>query len=164
MEHRWRLARQVVTVPFVTPGFLLTIYVGVSVFGFIKNSSEHYSNFVLAIVAMTGLLGIRNLIDARLADQNLGFFWPRMAFTVVGFGMAVVGAGFVRLNALRLETIAPFFEPGDFAFGMVLTVGVLALTLLHWGWVLTAVIAAAIVYFFYGHLIGNFLQIGRAHD
>src|SRR3546814_61760 len=47
---------------------------------------------------------------------------------------------------------------------MVLTVGVLALTLLHWGWVLTAVIAAAIVYFFYGHLIGNFLLSHPAYD
>src|SRR3546814_874723 len=112
---------------------------------------------------MTGLLGIRNLIDDKI-ERNPRFFWPRMAFTVAALAAAVVGAGFVRLNALRLESIAPFFEPGDFAFGMVLTVGVLALTLLHWGWVLTAVIAAAIVYFFYGHLIGNFLLSHPAYD
>src|SRR3546814_13563085 len=77
---------------------------------------------------MTGLLGIRNLIDDKI-ERNPRFFWPRMAFTVAALAAAVVGAGFVRLNALRLESIAPFFEPGDFAFGMVLTVGVLALTL-----------------------------------
>jgi hypothetical protein len=63
----WRTLRTVVDVPFLVIGVLLTVYIGFSAFGYVKNSSEHYSNFILGICLMTGLLAIRNLCDESWA-------------------------------------------------------------------------------------------------
>ncbi len=138
-------------------GAVLTFYIGLNVFGLIRNSSEHYATFVLAIVLMAGLLAVRNVVDARLAGGASRYFWPRMAVAIVSTTMATLGAGFIRLHAVRLEMAQPFFEPFDIQMGFVFTVGVLLLTWIHWGPLLTTIIAAAIVYFFYGHLIDNVL-------
>jgi TRAP transporter 4TM/12TM fusion protein len=80
-----------------------------------------------------------------------------MATAVLSTAMATLGAGFIRLHAVRLEMAQPFFEPFDIQMGFVFTAGVLLLTWIHWGPLLTTIIAAAIVYFFYGHLIDNVL-------
>ena len=43
----------------------------------------------------------------------------------------------------------------DFLVGLVFLVGVLLVTLHHWGWILTSLITLAILYFFFGHHIEN---------
>src|SRR2546428_261557 len=48
---------------------------------------------------------------------------------------------------------APSFGSLDMGFGWVFTVGVLMLTLIHWGPTLTTIVALAIAYFFYGQYI-----------
>ena len=59
------------------------------------------------------------------------------------------------MNADRLERTAPFFDGFDMAMGGVFTVGVLLLTLIHWGPTLTTIVALAIAYFFYGQHIDH---------
>ncbi len=49
----------------------------------------------------------------------------------------------------------PFFDSFDMAMGGVFTVGVLLLTLIHWGPTLTTIVALAIVYFFFGQYIDH---------
>ena len=51
----WKKLRIAVDIPFLLIGAALTIYIGFAAFGFVKNSSEHYSNFILGICLMTGL-------------------------------------------------------------------------------------------------------------
>ena len=68
--NTWQKLRTTVDVPFVAIGVLLTIYIGFAAFGFVKNSSEHYSNFILGVCLMAGLLAIRNLCDEKLGLQQ----------------------------------------------------------------------------------------------
>ncbi len=164
METRWKTARLLVHVPFMCVGIVLTLYIAVATFGVIKNSSEHYSNFILAVSFMSGLLAIRNLIDARINNARVRFFWCRMGVAAAALIAVTIGAGFIRLNAVRLESIQPFFEPGDFAFGLTFTIAVLALVFIHWGWLLTTVISAAILYFFFGHNIESVLFTHPKYD
>ncbi len=164
----WKTLRQAVDLPFLAIGAVLTIYIGFAAFGFTSNSSEHYSNFILGIVLMTGLLALRNLCDERLGmtDPETGairpvrpFFWPRLAFASIALVMSAIAMGYIRYNAVYLETTQPFFAPKDMIFGWLMTVSILMLTLIHWGWLLTSVICIAIAYFFFGHTIQNPLFI-----
>ena len=62
--------------------------------------------------------------------------------------MGIAGALYVRIHALRLDQIHPFFEQVDFYVGLVLLAGVLLLNWLHWGGLLTSLVLITIVYFF----------------
>ncbi len=68
--NTWQKLRTAADVPFIAVGVLLTIYIGFAAFGFVKNSSEHYSNFILGVCLMAGLLAVRNLCDERLGIQQ----------------------------------------------------------------------------------------------
>lgn len=171
----WRKFRTAVDIPFVAIGLLLTVYIGFSAFGYVKNSSEHYSNFILGVCLMTGLLAIRNLCDEKLGLEQTAsdagassgvkpLFWPRFALAVVALVMSAVGMGYVRLNAVHLETSQPFFTDTDMVFGWLMTISILILTFIHWGWLLTTVISISIAYFFFGYLIENPLFVTPKYD
>lgn len=155
--HTWKTLRLALNAPFWLVGVALTIYLGFALFGFVRSSSEHYSSFMLAIVLMTGLLAVRNLVDARLQELKVRFFGARMALALIATLLATIAAAYIRYHAIRLETIAPFFEGFDLVIGFVLTVGILLLTLIHWGPLLTSIITIGILYFFYGHHIHSVL-------
>ncbi len=80
-------------------------------------------------------------------------FWLPFAIAVIGTVLAIASAGYVRWNAVHLETTQPFFAAQDFNVGLVLIVSVLVLNWFHWGALLTGIIALSVVYFFYGYLI-----------
>jgi len=173
--QNWQRLRTAVDIPFLVIGTVMTVYIGISAFGFVKNSSEHYSNFILGICLMTGLLAVRNLCDEQLGRRDLmsetgedmhrrPYFWPRFAFAVTALIMSAVAMGYVRYNAVHLETTQPFFTDTDMVFGWLMTISILALTLIHWGPLLTSVICVAIAYFFFGHLIENPLFITPKYD
>ncbi|MDA7945906.1 MAG: TRAP transporter fused permease subunit [Hyphomicrobiaceae bacterium] len=171
----WKKLRTAVDVPFLLIGAALTLYIGFAAFGFVKNSSEHYSNFILGVCLMTGLLAIRNLCDEKLGGKDMmsetgedmhakRFFWLRFVFAVVALVTSAVAMGYVRINAVTLEQTQPFFTDVDMIFGWLMTVSILALTLIHWGPLLTSVIAISITYFFLGHLIENPLFMTPDYD
>ncbi|MEO0620726.1 MAG: TRAP transporter fused permease subunit [Pseudomonadota bacterium] len=164
----WKTLRVAMDVPFLVIGVGLTVYIAVAAFGYVSNSSEHYSIFILCIVAMTGLLAIRNLCDEKLGipDPETGdlrpvrpYFWLRLAFAAVAGVMATIAMTFVLVNAADLELKQPFFSPTEMVFGWMMTISILMLTLIHWGWLLTGVIVVAITYFHFGYLIKNPLFI-----
>ncbi|MEL6311282.1 MAG: hypothetical protein AAFQ17_02780, partial [Pseudomonadota bacterium] len=74
----WKTLRLATDVPFLVIGCVLTTYIGFAAFGYTSNSSEHYSNFILGVVMMTGLLAIRNLCDEKLGriDPETGEIRP----------------------------------------------------------------------------------------
>jgi TRAP transporter 4TM/12TM fusion protein len=72
--------------------------------------------------------------------------------------------GYIRINAVTLEQTQPFFNDTDMIFGWLMTISILALTLIYWGLLLTGVIAIAITYFFLGHLIENPLFMTPEYD
>ena len=149
--------RSVVHLLFVLTGVLLSASIAVALFGYVRSSSAHYANFVLGIAIMSGLLGLRNLLDECLESNRGKYYYPRWLIALGGFILAVTGAGYIRFNVHRLEVIQPFFENIDVIYGLIFTLGILLLTLLHWGWLLTSIITLAITYFFFGHHIDNVL-------
>lgn len=160
----WHRLRTAAEIPFLIVGGVLTVYIGISAFGLIKNASEHYSNFILGTCLMTGLLAIRDLCDEKARGTTKKLFIPRLIFAAAAALGSAVAMGYVRLNAVHLETTQPFFTPTDMAFGWLMTVSILALTLIHWGPLLTSIIAIAITYFFLGHLIENPLFTTPQYD
>lgn len=163
MAH-WRRFRPFVQVPFLAVGAVLTFYIGIAAFGLVKNSAEHYSNFILGTCLMTGLLAIRNLIDERINELVRRWFWPRMAFAACALVLSAIAMTYVRVNAVHLEQVQPFFTPTDMKFGWVMTVSILMLTFIHWGWLLTTVVSVSIVYFFYGYMIPSVLFMTPKYD
>jgi TRAP transporter 4TM/12TM fusion protein len=134
-------------------GAVLTVYVTLALFGFVRSSSQHYAAFTFAVMLIAGLISMRAALQERVADARSRAFWPKLAIALAGLVMAAGGGLYILVSATRLEVAAPFFDRFDMTVGMIFTVGVLILTWLHWGPVLTLFIVAAIVYFFYGHLI-----------
>ena len=157
MPINWHNTRSLIHFLFVSTGLLLSVSIAAALFGYIRSSSAHYSGFVLGIVIMSGLVGLRNLLDEHLENNRSRYFYGKCIVALGGFILATTGALYIRLNVHRLEIIQPFFENIDVVYGLVFTAGVLLLTLLHWGLLLTSIVTLAIIYFFYGHHIDNVL-------
>jgi len=160
----WKKFRTANDIPFLIAGAVLTVYIAFAAFGFLKNSSEHYSNFILGTCLMTGLLAVRKLCEEKIHGNSQRFFEVRFAFAVFALVTSAVAMGYVRLNAVTLEQTQPFFNDTDMIFGWLMTISILALTLIHWGMLLTSVIAISIAYFFLGHLIENPLFMTPEYD
>jgi TRAP transporter 4TM/12TM fusion protein len=139
----------------VVAGTLLTVYVTIALFGYVRNSSQHYAVFVFAVMFISGMSAVRICVERRRWEPGYRWFWPRMAVAFVGWLLATLGSLYIVWHAQRLEVEAPFFMDFDMLVGFGFTLGVLLLTWLHWGLVLTTVITASIAYFFYGHLLSN---------
>ena len=136
-------------------GALLTVYVTLALFGYVRSSSQHYAAFTFAVMFMAGLISVRTTLERRAADPEWRWFPARLAIAVAGFVLAAAGGAYILWHAKRLEVAAPFFDNFDMGVGLAFTLGVLILTWLHWGSILTLVISASIAYFFYGHLLEN---------
>jgi TRAP transporter 4TM/12TM fusion protein len=134
-------------------GALLTVYVTLALFGYVRSSSQHYAAFTFAVMLISGLVSVRAAIVRRLAEGSSRAFSLQLAIALAGLVMAAGGGLYILWHAKRLEVASPFFEGFDMTVGFVFTAGVLILTWLHWGAVLTLFIVSAIVYFFFGHLI-----------
>jgi len=160
----WKKIRTAADIPFLITGAVMTVYIGIAAFGFLKNSSEHYSNFILGTCIMSGLIGVRNLCDEKILNTSRRFFGWRMAFAILALVTSTIAMGYVRYNAVTLEQTQPFFNDTDMFFGWLMTVSILALTLIHWGLLLTSVIAISIAYFFLGYLIENPLFMTPQYD
>ncbi len=148
------VARRYISIVFVVLGTMLTLYIGISVFGLISNSKVYYATFVFATLCMASLHAFKELIDEKLGDAKLKKYWNiRFSIAIIATILAVGGSGFVRINALRLDAIHPFFETPDITIGLLLIAGVMLLNFLHWGWLLTSLIILIIVYFFFGYMV-----------
>jgi TRAP transporter 4TM/12TM fusion protein len=160
----WTKLRRTADIPFIITGIILTVYIAASAFGFVKNSSEHYSNFILGTCVMTGLLAIRSLADEKINNIVKPLFFGRLIFSLVALVLASVAMGYVRYNAVTLEQMQPFFNETQMIFGWIMTVSILMLTLIHWGPLLTSIITISIIYFFFGYLIDNPLFMTPEYD
>ena len=138
---------------FTVLGTILTLYIGVSVFGLISNSKIFYSTFVFLVMCMASLLAFKDLLEDRITQVKRKFWKTRLCIAIVGTILAVFGSGYVRINTLRLDAVHPFFESVDITIGVLMVVGVLILNFLHWGWLLTSLIVIIVCYFFFGYLV-----------
>ena len=149
-------------------GALMVVYVGTAVFGLISSSARHYAAFMLFVMVMSGLAAFRVVIGERLGLKVIddGFaaesyaaartsllVWVKAGLALAGMLLAVTCSAYVLVHADRLERAAPFFQTVDLMMGGGLAVGILMLTLIHWGPTLTSIVVLAIAYFFYGQHI-----------
>jgi TRAP transporter 4TM/12TM fusion protein len=160
----WKKLRAAVDIPFMITGFVLTGYIGAAAFGLIKNSAEHYSNFILGTCILSGLIAVRSMCDEKINEVGRRFFGARMAFVIAALVFSTIAMGYVRINAINLEQTQPFFNSTDMIFGWMMTISILMLTLIHWGLLLTSIIAISITYFFLGYLIENPLFMTPEYD
>jgi TRAP transporter 4TM/12TM fusion protein len=160
------LTHKVVDGLFWIFGVGLSAYLAAACFGFISNSSEHYSNFIFGVVGMSGFVTINSIIDQRLSgtEGKHRWFWVRLPVALVGTLLALLSAGYVRWHAVRLETIQPFFPPFDFNVGIVFLGSILLLNWFHWGGLLTIMIVASVIYFFFGSYIPYHLLATPQYD
>ena len=160
-------------------GMLMILYVGIAVFGLVPSSARHYSTFLLFVMIMSSFAAFKVIIGERLGFKMIedGYaeatampaktpllVWIRAALALAGSVLAVAGAAFVRIHADRLERTSPFFDGLDMVMGGTLTVGVLILTLIHWGPTLASIVALAIAYFFFGQHIDHPLFTHPAYE
>ena len=145
--------RNFISYLFTGLGIALTAYIGVSVFGLISNSKVYYATFVFVVLSMASLYAFKELLDEHIDNSKKKFWKIRFAIAAVAAILAVGGSGYVRINAVRLDAVHPFFETFDISIGILLIVGVMLLNFLHWGWLLTSLIVIIILYFFFGYMV-----------
>lgn len=151
----WQGFRAITHALFLIVSIALCIYLGASMLGYVKSSPQHYSTFIFGVSVATGLVSLRMLLDSKLAGEPGNYFGLRLAFILLALVLGTISTGYVRFNADHLESALGQFTTRDMFFGWMMVVSILMLNYLHWGGVLTAIIAGSIVYFFYGYLIPN---------
>jgi TRAP transporter 4TM/12TM fusion protein len=161
-------------------GTLMILYIGIAVFGFVPSSARHYSAFLLFVMIMSSLASVKVMIGERFGLKVIdeGYMeqvsamlpktpvmvWIRSVLALAGSALAITGAVYVLIHADRLERAAPFFESLDMVMGAALTIGVVLLTLIHWGLTLASIVTLAIAYFFFGQHITHPLFSHMGYD
>ncbi len=160
----WATTARCIDLLFWFLGTVLTVYLAAAALGYSPDSAQHYSNFVLGILLLAGLLSLRNLIHGKRDQIPERFFWLRLVIAGLGLAAAAISLGYIRWHATRLNVSQPFFEGVDLVIGFVMIFAVLVLNWLHWGGLVTTVVGAAIAYFFLGHHIDNPLLMVPEYD
>jgi TRAP transporter 4TM/12TM fusion protein len=130
----------------------LSIYMVISTFVFLQHSPRHYATLVFALLVLSGLLALRDVLAEDQARRSLRFL---IRLTLAGFVLVggALSVGYIGLNADRLQIEQPFLNERDVVVGAVFLAALLVANWFHWGGVLTSVIGVVILYFFLGHLI-----------
>lgn len=145
--------RSVVENSFIALGTILTLYIAVSVFGFISNSKVYYATFVFFVMCMSSLHAFKELLDDYVSGTLRSYWKTRLGIAIVGTVLAVGCSAYVRIHTIRLDSVHPFFDNFDITIGILFIIGIMLLNFLHWGWLLTSLIVIVICYFFFGHLM-----------
>lgn len=180
VQQRWETISNVLKQTCFFTGLALIAYVATAVSGFVSSSARHYTLFTLAVMFMSGLTAMRNVIEHHMgrvvteegmieegepqdpvrgnpSDQHPWWFGTKLFLVTLCTVLVTVSAAYIYLNADRLEQSAPLFTDTDMMMGYIFTATVLILTFLHWGVILTTIIALSIAYFFFGHHFHHFL-------
>jgi len=139
---------------FVVLASLLTAYLAVTALVFVQQSPHHYSTLVLGIVLLSAILALRDVLRDGQGRRGVGF-WIRVTLAGLSLVAGTVSSGYIRIHAVRLQIEQPFLSNLDVAMGAIFLGALLLANWFHWGSVLTAVIGTVILYFFFGHLLGN---------
>lgn len=133
--------------------YTITIYMAISTFTFLQTSSEHYSTLMLGIVGLSSLRALSSVLREGQTNRNFRF-WFRLIIVTIMLISTVVSMSYIRINATRLEIEQPYLNNLDVVMGFLFIIAILLANWFFWGAVLTSVILVALLYFFFGHLIG----------
>ncbi|PMR72755.1 TRAP transporter permease [Billgrantia endophytica] len=150
-------------------GMALVGYIALGVFGLVSHGPEFYVSFALGIVAMGGLLSLihtgeqfavaRGESNATTGDDipipPASVLWGgfKILVAVTAAVSGLIGLGYFLWNVEYLVLNAPFFSETDVKMGFLIIYSMIALTWLHWGWLLAGLSGAAILYFFFGDMV-----------
>lgn len=134
--------------------WLFTIFVGISTFRFILPHSRHYCLIISGIIVICAVLCMRDMLRNSIGQQGLRSGVRILSGSLILIG-AVISCLYLFYSAPRLEIEQPFLNQWDVIIGVLLLMVVLGLNWYYWGGILTIVIAASILYFYFGHLFDN---------
>jgi TRAP transporter 4TM/12TM fusion protein len=137
---------------YIATSMLLTIYLGVNVFWITLPGSQHYAIFMAVILFLSGLSSVQKVLGWPASKRGI-LFRAALISCLLLLVLGTLGGLYLVFNGERLETVQPFISQTDIYVGVVLTIVIMGLTLIHWGPMLTGFIVAGVLYFFYGHLI-----------
>lgn len=144
------LLRDKVNQLYLIIGVVFVAYNFVTYLWLFQISSAHYTTFVLGIVILACLLAIRQVIDNR---EKMGpiIFWSKLILVWLSLILGLISAIYMRAESSRLEQVAPFIEQSDIVIGFLFICVMMILSWVMWGGVITGIIGAMILYFFWGH-------------
>jgi TRAP transporter 4TM/12TM fusion protein len=135
-------------------------YSSVTVWYSITGAMEHYTIHVsLVFLLVTADIAV-GLSKRKPSRRNY------ILLALVGLlsiAIALSGIYFV-IEAKTLEFSQPFISNVDFAFGCLLVVAVLTVTLLVWGWPLMLICLLAALYFAFGYMLPEVIATNRKYD
>lgn len=157
-------ARSLVHGTFAAVAFVVTVYVGVVAFGVLPQDVTSAAIVAVAVTMVTAILGIRDLLDLRIAGER-GVWWTvKMSIAALAIVLAAVGGGYEIVHMNELVVAAPFFDSSQMVMGALFLAAVVLASWLHWGWVLPGLVLVSIAYFFFGHHIENPLLSHPPYD
>lgn len=121
----------------------------VMVFGVFQESLEHYTNHLTGALVITGVAALAATLGRTHEGWVLRLLVPSALTALLILG--AIATAYIRLGLDRLETLATFLAPVDMVIGAMLLAAIIGFTWATWGAVVTAVVGAAILYFFFGH-------------
>lgn len=142
-------------------GLLLVGFLSLSVFGLVSHGPDFYVNFAIGVVAMSGLLALAEIDHPGEMEGEAGgpvrLPGLQRVLVVLATASGLAGLGYFRWNIDWLVINAPFFDQMTILSGYLTIIGIVYLTWFHWGWLLSALCAASIVYFFFGEYVPSTL-------
>jgi len=155
MITRAKVARGLSWVVAVEAG-LLVLYQLVDVWYPLQGVSQHYSLFFGAVFSIALLMALQEWLTQG-PSRSVGLYHAKTAMLCVSLAAGLLGPIYLWLNIERLEVSAGLLNSWDVAVGLTALGGMIMAGLFTWGWVLTTVVCASLLYFFFGDLVSGFL-------
>jgi len=136
---------------------VLVAYQLVDVWRPLQPVSRYYSLFFGVVYTLSLLMAI----EERLRQGAVGsvlVYRAKIALLCLALGAGLAGPIYLWLNIDHLEVSAGLLEPRDVVVGLIALGGMVVAGLFTWGPILTGVVCAALLYFFFGHHLPGFLE------
>lgn len=135
---------------------LLVLYQLVEVWHPLQGVSQHYSLFFVAVYSMALLLALQDVLT-RGPVRSHRLYHGKVLLLCVALGTGLLGPIYLWANIERLEVSAGVLTSVDITVGLIALAGVVLAGLLTWGPIVTGVVCASLLYFFFGDLVPGFL-------
>ncbi|MBI1894544.1 MAG: TRAP transporter fused permease subunit [Candidatus Rokubacteria bacterium] len=139
---------------------LLVLYQLIEVWYPLQGVSQRYSVFFVAVFSITLLLALQDLLT-KGPSGSPGPYYAKMLLLCGSLGAGLLGPIYLWMNIEHLEVSAGLLSSRDVYVGLTTLVGIIVAGLFTWGPILTGVVCASLLYFFFGDLISGFL--GHIH-
>jgi len=135
---------------FLILGSLFSLYILSTVIELFQDPSQHYTTFYLGIMILISIMTTRDILSKPISGFKL---WFRLGFFGFVSAVSIFVGIYLRYSAIRLTQTQPFFGQTDIFVGWLMIISLLIINWYHWGTILNIMIALAIAYVFWGHIL-----------